>query len=159
MYLGLPCEFSSTFFNPSLLPFYLFLPLMSFDSQFQLLLGAPAYAVAGEVPTPRLRQKTYSINVMNNTAFGTMFVMVLPLLINPGNANLGGKVAFIFFGPSALCALYLWFDLPEMKGRSYLELEEMFNKKVPARKFKGYQTDAQIADLDGDGKFLVIMKQ
>lgn len=28
-----------------------------------------------------------------------------------------------------------------MKGRSYLELEEMFQKRLPARQFKHYQCD------------------
>ena len=35
--------------------------------------------------------------------------------------------------------MYLYFCLPEMKGRTYLELQEMFQNRVPARKFKGYR--------------------
>lgn len=34
--------------------------------------------------------------------------------------------------------VYLYFCLPEMKGRNYAELQEMFQNKVPARKFKSY---------------------
>jgi hypothetical protein len=34
--------------------------------------------------------------------------------------------------------VYLYFCLPEMKGRNYAEIQEMFDKKVPARKFKTY---------------------
>lgn len=120
-------------------------------AQFQLMLGAPAYAVGGETPTPRLRQKTYAINQMCGTAMGTMYTMVTPLLINPGNANLGGKVAFVFFGPSLPTAIFLYFCFPEMKGRSYLELEEMFQNKVPARQFKNYVCNINVVDT-GDGQ-------
>jgi MFS transporter, SP family, general alpha glucoside:H+ symporter len=39
--------------------------------------------------------------------------------------------------------VYLWFWQVETAGRSYEELDELFMKKVPARKFKGYVTDAE----------------
>jgi hypothetical protein len=62
----------------------------------------------------------------------------MPYLINPGNANLGGKITFVFFAFSVPMCVYLYFCFPEMKGRTYLELEEMFQNRVPARKFKYY---------------------
>jgi glycine cleavage system aminomethyltransferase T len=34
-----------------------------------------------------------------------------------------------------------------MKGRSFLELEEMFQKKVPAREFKTFRTEAEMVDV------------
>ncbi|KAL2203661.1 maltose permease [Sarocladium strictum] len=126
---------------------------------FQLLLGAPAYAVGGETPTPRLRQKTYSINQMIGTAIGTMYTMVTPLLINPGNANLGGKVAFIFFAPSLPTAIYHYFCFPEMKGRNYLELEEMFQRKVPARQFRNYNLNVEVLETNDGEKVAVVEKE
>ena len=123
---------------------------------FQLMLGAPAYAVGGETPTPRLRQKTYAINQMLGTAVGTMYVMVTPLLVNPGNANLGGKVAFVFFGPAFPTAIFLYFYFPEMKGRSYLELEEMFQKKVPARKFKKHVCNIDVVEDTKEEKGTIV---
>ncbi|KAK7424345.1 hypothetical protein QQX98_000613 [Neonectria punicea] len=125
---------------------------------YQLTLGAAAFAVGGETPTLRLRQKTYSLNIMSNTAAGTLIGMVLPILINPGQANLGGKVAFVFFGASVPFSMYLYFYFPEMKGRSYLELEEMFQKKVPARQFKNYRVDVEIVHLKDSEKAAVILK-
>jgi len=32
-------------------------------------------------------------------------------------------------------SIYLYFCFPEMKGRTYLELEEMFQARLPAREF------------------------
>ncbi|KAF2013993.1 MFS general substrate transporter [Aaosphaeria arxii CBS 175.79] len=57
--------------------------------------------------------------------------------------NLGGRLGFIFGGLSCICLVYLWFYQPETAGRTYEELDEMFIKKIPARKFKSYKTDAQ----------------
>lgn len=36
------------------------------------------------------------------------------------------------------CIIITYFYLPETKGRSPAELDEMFEAKLPARKFKGY---------------------
>lgn len=54
-------------------------------------------------------------------------------LFNPDQANLGGRLGFIFGGLSLLCLMYLWFYQPETAGRTYEELDEMFMKNVPAR--------------------------
>lgn len=71
------------------------------------------------------------------TAFSCMVLQLIPILVNPTNANLGGKITFIFSAPSLLMCIYL-FCFPEMKGRNYLELEEMFQATLSARKFKKY---------------------
>jgi len=42
-----------------------------------------------------------------------------------------------------LCFIYLYFYQVETAGRSYEELDELFIKKVPAKKFKSYVTDAE----------------
>ncbi|KAI0593541.1 general substrate transporter [Biscogniauxia sp. FL1348] len=105
---------------------------------YQSTLGAVAYAVGGETPSPTHRQKTYSINIMTATAVSCAVLQAMPYLINPDQANLGGKICFVFFAPSVPMCVYLYFCLPEMKGRNYVELEEMFQNRVPARKFKGY---------------------
>ncbi|KAH8900285.1 general substrate transporter [Thozetella sp. PMI_491] len=101
-------------------------------------LGAVAYSIGGETPSPTLRQKTYSINIMAATAVSCAVNQVLPYLINTDKANMGGKISFIFFGLSVPTCVYLYFCLPEMKGRNYAELQEMFQAGVPARKFKTY---------------------
>ncbi|KAK6209919.1 maltose permease [Colletotrichum tabaci] len=126
---------------------------------FQLSVGAVGYAVGGETASARLRQKTYSINVMSNTSAACLVTQLVPILINPGNANLGGKVAFVFFGPALLCAVYLYFCFPEMKGRSYLELENMFQKGVPGRKFKEYHCEIETVAGDDGEKIAVVLKE
>lgn len=113
-------------------------PYSDLPAQYQATLGAVAYAIGGETPSPSHRQKTYSINIMSATAVSCAVLQALPYMINTDKANLGGKVCFVFFGPSVPMCLYLYFCLPEMKGRNYVELEEMFQNNVPARQFKNY---------------------
>ncbi|KAF4986168.1 hypothetical protein FDECE_16092 [Fusarium decemcellulare] len=106
---------------------------------YQMTLGATAYSVGGETPSIPLRQKTYAINIMSATAVSCLVLQVMPYLINSDQLNLGGKICFIFFAFSVPMCVYLYFCLPEMKGRNYAEIQELFDKNVPARKFKTYQ--------------------
>lgn len=52
--------------------------------------------------------------------------------------NLGAKVGMIYSSISILAIVFVFFVVPEMKGRSLEELDEMFYAKVPAWKAKGY---------------------
>lgn len=111
---------------------------------YNATIGATAYNILAEVATSRLRVKTIAIGIAFQYSLFTMWSFVLPKLFNPNQANLGGKTGFIFGAFSFFCIAYLWFYQPETAGRSYEELDEMFMKHVPARKFKGYQTEAQM---------------
>jgi hypothetical protein len=46
------------------------------------------------------------------------------------------------FSITLVLNVFLWWYQPETMGRSYEELDEMFAKRIPARKFKGYVTEA-----------------
>lgn len=72
-----------------------------------------------------------------------MWAFVIPYLFNPDQANLGARVAFIFGAFAVVSTIYLWSCQPETSGRSFAELDEMFVKKVPARGFKVYKTEAE----------------
>ncbi|EOD51681.1 putative mfs hexose transporter protein [Neofusicoccum parvum UCRNP2] len=105
---------------------------------YNATIGSTAYSLLTEVSTSRLRVKTVAIGVALQNSWYTMWSFVLPYLFNPDKANLGAKVSFIFGGFSVLCIVYLWFFQVETAGRSYAELDEMFVKRIPARKFKSY---------------------
>ncbi|KAK9235051.1 general substrate transporter [Lipomyces kononenkoae] len=110
---------------------------------YNVTIGATSFVLLTEVSTARLRVKTIAIGVAIQQSFSVMWNFVLPYLFNPDQANLGGKVAFIFGGICFPCIGFLWWYLPETAGRSYEELDEMFMKHVPPRKFKGYVTEAE----------------
>ena len=64
------------------------------ECQYQATLGAVAYAIGGETPSPSLRQKTYAINIMSATAVSCLVLQVMPYLINTDELNLGAKICF-----------------------------------------------------------------
>jgi hypothetical protein len=60
-----------------------------------------------------------------------------------GAPNWGAKTAF-FFGCTGIIVTSIgWFIVPETAQRSPAEIDEMFEKRVNLREFKGYVTDVQ----------------
>lgn len=57
-------------------------------------------------------------------------------MLNPTGWNLAGKCGYIWGDTAAVCWVMACFFLPELKHRSYSEVDTLFNRKVPARKFK-----------------------
>jgi hypothetical protein len=76
--------------------------------------------------------------------------LVSSLLLLPDPAN---KIAGLFFGPlAALSCIALYFVFPETKNRSYPELDELFERKISARKFSSTETSAQREASEAYGK-------
>ncbi|ORX93901.1 and other transporter-domain-containing protein [Clohesyomyces aquaticus] len=119
---------------------------------YNVTICATAYTLLCEVSTSRLRIKTIAIGLALQNALNTMWSFVLPYLFNPDKLNLGGRLGFIFAGLSVICLVYLWIYQPETAGRTYEKLDEMFIKKILARKFKSYVTDAQLRGEEAMGK-------
>lgn len=115
---------------------------------YNVTIGAAAFTVLTEVSTSRLRAKTIAIGLATQGCFNILWSFVLPYLFNPDKANLGGKVGFIFGGLCFPCIAFLWWYLPETRGRSYEELDEMFTKRIPARMFKSYTTEAEVKSAE-----------
>lgn len=118
--------------------------ILIFSWWYNVSIGSTAFSLLCEVSTSRLRVKTIAIGYALSNSINVMWQFVIPFMFNPDQANLGAKIAFIFGGLCLLSLAYLWFYQPETAGRSYQELDEMFAKGIPARKFKSYRTDAQI---------------
>ena len=110
---------------------------------YSLTIGSTSFTYLTEVATARLRAKTIAIGLALQSCFAVMWSFVLPYLFNPDQANLGGKVSFIFAALGIPCCIFMWWYQPETAGRSYEELDELFTKGVPAREFKKYKAQAQ----------------
>ena len=61
-------------------------------------------------------------------------------MLNPTAWNWGAKTGFFWAGLCFVLFVWTYFRLPEPKGRTYGELDILFENKVSARKFA--KTDA-----------------
>ena len=73
---------------------------------------------------------------MMNGLSSCIWSFSLPYAINPDQGNLEGKIAFIFGSVLTICAVFIFFMIPETKGRTFIEIDQLWARKIPARKFK-----------------------
>ncbi|KAG5801813.1 hypothetical protein H9Q74_013616 [Fusarium xylarioides] len=113
--------------------------------QFLALAYGPAIgsslAVAGEVSASRLRAKSQGIAFGFQAITSTVWVTVLPYMFNKDQGNMGGYIGWVFLGMTLLMMVAVFFDVPGTKGRTFHELDIMFEKKIPARHFEHYKSD------------------
>ena len=102
----------------------------------------PSYQ--GETATPRLRAKTNSISQACGQSWGLIFAYTIPLMLSTEGAGWGVKAAFFFLCTNTILGVLFYLFMPEYKGRSYAELDELFQRRIPARKFKTTKTAAQL---------------
>lgn len=57
-------------------------------------------------------------------------------MLNSNEGSWGGEAGFLFGGMSFVCFLWRYFRLPESRGRTYEELDILFQRGIPARQFK-----------------------
>jgi SP family general alpha glucoside:H+ symporter-like MFS transporter len=105
---------------------------------WQMTLGPLTYVVVCETPSTKLRSKTIAIATAIDALTGLVTTVIGPYLLNPGAAGAGAKIEFLYGGISVFSLTWCYFRLPETKSRTYEELDLMFEKRVPARKFKNY---------------------
>lgn len=108
---------------------------------YGLTIGPIPYAIAAEVGASRLRIKT--IVLARNTYYFWNIInsICAPYMLNAAKGNLKGKAAFPAAGATLVMLVWAYFRLPETKGRTYEELDILFERKVSARKFKNYAVE------------------
>jgi hypothetical protein len=72
------------------------------------------------------------------TTFVTSFT--IPYLINERYANLGAKVGYVYGSINVVMAALTYFIIPELKGRTLEEVDQLFASGAPLRKFHTVQT-------------------
>ncbi|KAI1276228.1 sugar transporter [Xylaria sp. FL0933] len=105
---------------------------------------APAsWVIIGETSSIRLRPLTTGIGRASYYIVEIPLIFLSSFLLNPTGGNLGGKCGYVWGGTGLFCWVVAYFWLPEMRGRSYREIDILFRRKVQARKWKKTEIDAQ----------------
>ncbi|KAF9052175.1 general substrate transporter [Rhodocollybia butyracea] len=128
--------------------------VMLFNFAFSASWAPLSYVVASEVGTGALREKTMAFSSIINVVCAFAVSFTLPYLLNPPFANLQARVGYIYGSIAAVAMLYAIFFVPETKGRSLEELDELFETRpsIPAWKFQSTKTTgvgAKVAALEG----------
>ncbi|KAJ4417247.1 hypothetical protein N0V82_006280 [Gnomoniopsis sp. IMI 355080] len=105
-----------------------------------------ASCVMSELPSQRLRPE--QVGTGNLIMWGTSWLVAYttPYFINPEQLNWGPKYAYVWGACCAILAVWVWAWVPETKGRSLEQIDELFKKKVPSRKFSTFVVETENID-------------
>uniref|UniRef100_A0A0D2Y0E5 Major facilitator superfamily (MFS) profile domain-containing protein n=1 Tax=Fusarium oxysporum (strain Fo5176) TaxID=660025 RepID=A0A0D2Y0E5_FUSOF len=106
---------------------------------FNGMIAPYSWLVAGEIPSQRLRSYTFGLAAAAGFLGAWLITFTAPYFINPVALNWGPRYGYIWFPSCIISAVWVYFYLPEVKGRTLEEIDAMFNEKLPARKFRGYK--------------------
>src|SRR3954471_4496412 len=105
---------------------------------YQMTVGPICFVIISEISATRLRGKTIAIATAAQAMASIVFTVAMPYMLNSDEANWRGKAGYLFGGISLVCFIWCWFRIPESRGRTFEELDIMFEKKIPARQFSKY---------------------
>ncbi|CAK7228506.1 hypothetical protein SBRCBS47491_006926 [Sporothrix bragantina] len=94
--------------------------------------GVAGWAYCGETASARLRAKTATLAVGSNAIIGTVTNIVIPFELTA----IGPKTGYMFFGIGVVCCVLIYLWIPDITGRSFSQLDELFERRIPARQFK-----------------------
>ncbi|TQV96367.1 hypothetical protein V2A60_003220 [Cordyceps javanica] len=104
-----------------------------------LSLGAMAFTILSETSSTTLRAQSIALATATQAVMGTAFNFAIPYMINPDEGNLKGKVGFVFGGLGLFAFIGSYFLIPELKDRTFDEIDAMFQRHVPPRKMGSYK--------------------
>ncbi|KAL3459043.1 general substrate transporter [Aspergillus heterothallicus] len=109
--------------------------LLVFALCYNLTVGTVTYSLVSEVSSVRLRAKTISLARNLYNVCSIVSGVIAPYMLNPTAWNWKSKSGFFWAGITFCCLVWAFFRVPETKGRTYAELDVLFEKGVGARKF------------------------
>jgi SP family general alpha glucoside:H+ symporter-like MFS transporter len=110
--------------------------LLVYTFVYDSSVGPVCYSLVSELSSTRLRIKTVALSRNLYNLFSIVNGIIIPFMLNPTAWAWGGKAGFFWAGFCFLCVLWAYFRLPEPRGRTYAELDVLFQREVSARKFK-----------------------
>ena len=114
---------------------------------YQLSVGTVCYSLVAELSTRRLQIKTVVLGRNLYNIVGIVCSVLTPYMLNPGQWNWKNFTGFFWGGICFLCIIYTYFRVPEPQGRSFAELDLLFERGVSARKFASTQVDVFAEDV------------
>lgn len=103
---------------------------------YYMTVGPICYAIISETSSTRLRNKSVCLSRIAYYIAQIFCNVINPYMLNPTQGDWKGKTGFFWGGCAFAFLVWTWFRLPEMKDRTYEELDILFAQKISARDFK-----------------------
>lgn len=120
--------------------------LLIFTFLYDLTIGPICYCIVAEIPSTILRTKTIIIARNAYNIAGIFTAITIPYMLNPTAWNWKAKTGFFYSAFALFGAIWCWFELPETKGRTFAELDKLFQDGVRPRKFKHTEVEVFVVN-------------
>lgn len=94
------------------------------------MIASYAWLAGGEIPSQRLRSHTFGLAAAVGFFFAWLTTFTAPYFINPQSLNWGPRYGYIWLPSCVVSAVWVYFFLPEVKGRTLEEIDEMVCVKM-----------------------------
>jgi len=106
-------------------------------------MGPISYSIISETSSVRLRPLSTGVGRAAYYVAEIPMIYLASQMLNTTGWNLAGKCGYVWGGTALVCWIAAYFCLPELKHRSYRELDILFNRRISARKFKSTVIDVK----------------
>lgn len=118
--------------------------LVAFTALYQFsynaFVGDATYPTATEMVSTRLRSWSVGSAISLGYFLAWLTGFCSPYFINPEDLNWGAKYAYIWAASNFCCLVFFYLCVPETKGRTLEEIDELFANRVSVRNFKSFKT-------------------
>ncbi|KAI1333212.1 general substrate transporter [Xylariaceae sp. FL0255] len=125
--------------------------IILYNFAYNTFVGDATYPTATELVSTRLRSWTVGSAISIGYLLAWLTSFTSPYFINPEHLNWGPKYGYIWAGSNFACFVFFFLFVPETKGRTLEEIDELFNKRVSVWKFSTYHTtvlDEALEDIE-----------
>ncbi|TXT10552.1 hypothetical protein VHUM_02057 [Vanrija humicola] len=102
---------------------------------YGLCLGPIIWVTIAETSSIRLRSLSVGLSRVAYYILSIPAIILNNYMLNPDAWNLSGKCGYFWGGTCAVLFIVSYFCFPELKDRSYREIDILFHRKVSSRKF------------------------
>lgn len=115
------------------------LVICCFWTFFYQTVGMSYYLYSTELPSALLRVRTGPITFLSNSITGVAACYATPPLL----LNLSLRAGFVYGAFSVPMCIIMWLYIPETMNRSAAEIDELYERKIPAWRWKKTVTLAE----------------
>lgn len=108
---------------------YTQITLMVIITTVGLTVWPASYAIGAEASSLQLRAKSQGLGWLLNCLSNGILGLVLPYIFNDDQGALGAKTGFVYTGFCIVALGLAWLIVPEMKDKSVVEIDEMFEER------------------------------
>jgi len=116
--------------------------------------GPGAWIVIGEIFPLPIRSRGVGLSTASNWLWNTIIAVITPYMVGEDRGNLKSSVFFVWGGLCTAAFVYAYFLVPETKGLSLEQVDQMMEQTTPRTSSKWKPTQTFAATMGAKGGHL-----